>query len=377
VRVLLVTGIWPPDVGGPASHAPELAEHLLAQGHEVEVVTTADIAPRAEPYPVDWVSRGKLVGIRHLAVAEKVRSHAGHVDVVYATSMIGRAALGSWAAHRPLVVKLTTDEAYERAQRRGIYDGDMDGFQTYHGDVRIAALRRSRDTALGRATTVICPSAYLRDMAVGWGVPPERAVVIPNPAPDFPRLPAREEARAAFGITGPALAFAGRIGAQKSLEVGLGAVARVAGVTLLVAGDGPERRRMEHHAEDLQLGARVRFLGSLPREEVLGLFRGADASLLSSTWENFPHTVVESLAVGTPVIATSVGGVPEVVTDGENGLLVPPGDVAALAAAIHRFYGEDGLPERLSAAAAPSVAEYGRERTLGRIEAVLAEAAGC
>lgn len=375
MKVLIVTGIWPPDVGGPASHAPELAQHLLAQGHDVEVVTTADVAPAPEPYRVSWISRANPVGVRHLRVAENVRSRAHGADVVYATSMIGRAALGARTARRPLVIKLTTDEAYERAQRRGLYDGDMDAFQTHRGDVRIAALRRSRDTALGRATTVICPSAYLRNMAVGWGVPPERIIVIPNPAPHFPRLPAREDARAAFGITGPTLAFAGRIGAQKSLDVGLSAVARVPGVSLLVAGDGPERTRMEHHAEDVQLGARVRFLGSLPRDEVLGLFRGADGSLLSSTWENFPHTVVESLAVGTPVIATSVGGVPEVVTDGENGLLVPPGDVPRLAEAIRRFYEEEGLRERLSAAAAPSVAGYGRERTLARIEAVLEEAA--
>ena len=74
VRVLIVTGIWPPDVGGPASHAPELAEHLLSSGHEVAVVTTADGPPRPERYRVDWISRGIPVGARHVAVAEKVRS---------------------------------------------------------------------------------------------------------------------------------------------------------------------------------------------------------------------------------------------------------------------------------------------------------------
>ncbi len=73
---------------------------------------------------------------------------------------------------------------------------------------------------------------------------------------------------------------------------------------------------------------------------MLRLFRAADASVLPSAWENFPHTVVEALAVGCPVIATAVGGVPEVVRDGENGLLVPPGDAAALAAAIERFFGD-------------------------------------
>ena len=183
-----MTGIWPPDVGGPASHAPELAEHLLSSGHEVAVVTTAGGPPRPESYRVDWVSRRMPVGARHAAVAEKVRSRARGADVVYATSMIGRASLGSKLARRPLVIKLTTDEAYERAQRRGLFDGDMDAFQCVDGDLRVRALRRSRDAALRRATRVICPSAYLCDMAVAWGVPRERALVIPNPAPDLPPL---------------------------------------------------------------------------------------------------------------------------------------------------------------------------------------------
>jgi glycosyltransferase involved in cell wall biosynthesis len=370
VKVLIVSGIWPPDVGGPASHAPELAEHLVASGHDVAVVTTADGPPRPERYRVDWTSRSIPVGARHLAVAERVGARARGADVVYATSMIGRAALGARMARRPLVIKLTTDEAYERARRRGLYDGDMDAFQQAGGDLRIRTLRRSRDAALRRATRVICPSAYLQEMAVGWGVPREHVIVIPNPAPDLPQLPSRQEARAALGVDGSMLAFAGRIGRQKALEVAFEAVSRVGGLSLLVAGDGPERDKLERLAGD-----DVRFLGALPRNEVLRLFRAADASLLSSTWENFPHTVVESLAVGTPVIASAVGGVPEVVRDGENGLLVPPGDAGALAAAIQRFYGEPGLRERLARAAAPSVAGYGREETLARIEAVLLEAA--
>src|SRR5206468_11691208 len=66
MRVLVVSGIWPPDVGGPASHAPEVADFLRSRGHEVEVVTTADSAPSPEPYPVQWVSRTRPVGVRHV-----------------------------------------------------------------------------------------------------------------------------------------------------------------------------------------------------------------------------------------------------------------------------------------------------------------------
>jgi glycosyltransferase involved in cell wall biosynthesis len=108
---------------------------------------------------------------------------------------------------------------------------------------------------------------------------------------------------------------------------------------------------------------------------VLRLFTAADASVLPSAWENFPHTVVEALAVGCPVIATAVGGVPEVVVDGENGLLVSAGDAQALAAAIARFFSDDGLRERLAGAAARSVAGYSEEAVFATIEAELEKAA--
>jgi glycosyltransferase involved in cell wall biosynthesis len=93
-----------------------------------------------------------------------------------------------------------------------------------------------------------------------------------------------------------------------------------------------------------------------------------DAAVLSSSWENLPHTVLEALAVGTPVIATAVGGVPEVVHDGENGLLVTPGDPEALAAAMRRFFADDGLRRRLAEAAPVSVAGYTEESVFSRIE---------
>jgi glycosyltransferase involved in cell wall biosynthesis len=143
----------------------------------------------------------------------------------------------------------------------------------------------------------------------------------------------------------------------------------------LIAGDGDEREPLQARAAELGLADRVRFLGPLTRERVVELFRAADASILSSSWENFPHTVVEALAAGTPVIATAAGGVAEVVQDEVNGLLVPVGDADALGAAVRRFAADGALRERLRTAAAPSVAEYEPERVFARLEAKLLDVA--
>jgi glycosyltransferase involved in cell wall biosynthesis len=374
VKALLVSGIWPPDVGGPASHAPELAEFLRGRGHVVEVVVTADSEPGPQEYPVHWVSRRIPVGARHAAVAAAIARHARRSDVVYATSMLGRASLGAAIARRPLVVKLVADEAYERARRRRLFDGDLDAFQRFAGGARVRALRGARDRALRRVDHLVCPSSYLASLAVSWGVPAERVTVIPNAAPPLPELPTRDEARAELGVSGPTLAFAGRVTKQKSLGIALDALGRVRDVELVIAGDGPDLEAVRGEVSRRGLDGRVRFLGPLGREGVLTLFRAADASLLTSSWENFPHTVVEALAVGTPVVATAVGGVPEVVRDGENGLLVPAGDVDALAAAIRRVVEDGALRARLAVAAAPSVAELSPDRLYTRLESILESA---
>jgi glycosyltransferase involved in cell wall biosynthesis len=374
VNVLVVSGIWPPDVGGPASHAPAFARLLAAHGHRVEVVTTASAPPGREVYPVRWVDRRTPKGLMHARVVELVARRARDADVVYATSMSTRSALATALARRPLVIKVAGDVAYERARRFGLFADGLEEFQDARG-IRLELLRRARVAALGRARAAVFPSAYLRDVATGWGLGSVRLEVVPNPAPDVAELAPRAELRRSLGVEGPLLATAGRLTPQKALDVAFAALQELAGATLLVVGDGEERARLEQSARTLAVADRVRFLGARPREEVLRVLRAADAAVLSSDWENFPHAVVEALAVGTPVVATTVGGVPEVVQDGVNGLLVPPGDGAALAVALRRVLGEPELRERLAAAAPKSVERFGIGATYGRLEELLAWAA--
>jgi glycosyltransferase involved in cell wall biosynthesis len=371
VRVLVISGIWPPDVGGPASHAPDVAAFLAGRGHEVEVVTTANVRPEPRDYPLSFVSRRLPKGVLHLRTVALIRSRARAADVVYTTGMFGRSAAGARAASRPYVVKLTADPAFERSRRRGLVAGDIEDFQAGGGGPVAAALRRARDLELRGAAHVFCPSAYLRELVLSWGVEPDRVDVLPNPAPVVPELPPREELKRSFGLDGATLAFAGRLTAQKSLRLALDAVAAADGVRFVIAGDGPDRAPLEAHALELGIADRVSFLGPQPRQRIVELFHAADATILSSSWENFPHTVVEALAVGTPVLAMEAGGVGEVVHDGVNGLLVAAGDAGALAEAVRRYFADDQLRERLRAAASASVAEYAPDRVFGELEATL------
>jgi glycosyltransferase involved in cell wall biosynthesis len=329
--------------------------------------------PAARAYPVHWISRRLPPGVRHLRVVGEAVRLAREADVVYAASMVTRSALASAFARRPLVAKISGDVAYERARRRGLFSGTLEEFQHARGP-HLSALRAARTAAVRRAAAVIFPSEFLARLGRGWGLATERVHVIPNVIDVPAHLPPRDELRRRHALNGPTLAFAGRLTAAKALEVALEAVAEAPEVTLLVAGDGDERAALEQRAAQLALDGRVRFLGAQPRETVLELLSAADAALLSSTWENFPHVVVEALAVGTPVISTDVGGVAEVVEDGRNGLLVPVGDAAALGAAIRRYFADAELRARLRGAAASSSGAHSATEVYGRLERILEDA---
>ena len=366
MRIVFLTGIWPPDVGGPATHGPDFARYLVAHGHHVHVVTMGDGEPAERPCAVQVVSRRLPFPVRYGQVALRGWRAGRAADVIYATATYAAAAAAAAAAGRPLVVKLVSDPAYERAQRYRLFAGTLEEFQDA-GSAPVRALKSARSKALRAAGAIVVPSAYLAEIAGGWGLDKDRIRVLPNPAPPPGDVDPEAHEPGTF-------VFVGRLTEQKALQVAIEAIARTPTARLVLVGDGPERPRLERSAASSAAAGRIAFLGSRTRDEALRIVAGAEAALLSSAWENLPHAAVEALAVGVPVVSTAVGGVPEIVRDGENGLLVPPGRPDALAAAISRILEEPGLRNRLAARAKPSVAGLGSNEVYAKLEAVLAGA---
>lgn len=366
MRIVFLTGIWPPDVGGPATHGPDFARYLVAHGHHVHVVTMGDGEPAERPCEVQVVSRRLPFPVRYSQVALRGWQAGRAADVVYATATYAAAAAAAAAARRPLVVKLVSDPAYERAQRYRLFAGTLEEFQDAES-APVRALKAARSKALRAASAIVVPSTYLAEIACRWGLDRERIRVLPNPAPP----PGDVEPEAHEPGT---FVFVGRLTEQKALQVAIEAIARTPTARLVLVGDGPERPRLERSAASSGAADRIAFLGARTRDEALGIAAGAEAALLSSAWENLPHSAVEALSLGVPVVSTAVGGVPEIVRDGENGLLVPPGRPDALAAAIRRILEEPGLRDRLAAGAKPSVAGLGSNEVYAKLEAVLAGA---
>ena len=154
-----------------------------------------------------------------------LRTAAG-ADVIYATGMYGRSALAATVRRIPLVIKLVTDPAYERARRLGLFSGTVEEFQQSPKRGRIGYLMSLRRIALERAARIIVPSRYLAEIAATWGIPRERMLVIPNGAPPIDRSEPRDELRRRLGVRFPTFVFAGRLVPQKNLPLAIAALAR-------------------------------------------------------------------------------------------------------------------------------------------------------
>jgi glycosyltransferase involved in cell wall biosynthesis len=207
--------------------------------------------------------------------------------------------------------------------------------------------------AAARVNAFVCVSEDAATLARKQGVRAEAVRVITNGI-DLERFQPGEHA-----ADGPVVIVA-RLTPEKDLATLLEAVGRVVPEVpefkLLIAGDGPCRKDLEAQAKSLGLGKAVSFLGTV--RDVPPLLRRCRGFVLSSRTEGISLTLLEAMATGLPVVATRVGGNPEVVVEGESGLLVPAQDPASLAAALIRLYREPGLAGRLGRAGRKRVEDH-------------------
>ncbi len=216
-----------------------------------------------------------------------------------------------------------------------------------------------------------------------YGLPASRLRVIPcgvDLRAFSPGTPAeRLAARAAIASDGArTLLFVGRLDPIKGLDLLLESIAlmRTPARLIIVGGDpagDPEVERLRAEAERLGIGGRVDFPGALPQHELLAYYRAADAVVVTSRYESFGLAAVEALACGTPVVAAQVGGLPSIVHDDDNGLLVRWRCPQAFAERLDMLLEDDALRARLAQRARPSVERFDWRRIGDTVRAMYQE----
>ena len=359
------------EVGGTELNAVRTAEALDPERFDVRILTLSGDGPllercRDSGIPTRVFPVGSLMGpgvLREGArLVEYLRDEG--VDVVHAFDIFGNIFAIPCARLAGVPLVLGSRRWWKRS-------------------VRGRVLRAHRFACRFAHRVVANSDEVGRFLVEEDGVPPDRVTVITNfleeeafAAPDAQWLDStREELRlrAADLVVG----CVARLVPVKDHVTLLRAFASVLeeqpNARLVLVGDGPEGTRLESLADELGVRAAVRFAGRRPRSPSCHhLF---DVSALTSTSEGFPNTVLEAMAAGRPVVATRVGGTADAVRHGETGLLVPPGNVEMLTAALDSLLRNADLRKRMGAGGRQrALAVFAQDRVLARIEELYAGA---
>jgi glycogen synthase len=377
VRVLMVSWEYPPVVvGGLGRHVHALARELAAAGHEVVVLCRHAAGTDAGTHPT---SDGDVEGVRVLRVAEDPAHLEFARDLVAWTLAMGhamvRAALTRLGGWRPEVVHahdwLVAHPAIALAD---VWDVPL--VATIHateagrfgGWLTSAVSRQVHSTEwwlAHRADRLITCSAAMRaEVAELFDVDAEPIAVLHNGiAPGRWRVPrARVAAAREQHAPGraPLLLYFGRLEYEKGVQDLLAALPRIRrrhpGTRLVVAGTGTARDELVAEARRHRVRRSVAFVGHLPDGELAALLAAADAVVLPSRYEPFGIVALEAAAAGAPLVASTAGGLGEVVRDGETGLSFAPGDVAGLARAVDAVLADPRAAARRAAAARAGLA---------------------
>jgi glycosyltransferase involved in cell wall biosynthesis len=226
---------------------------------------------------------------------------------------------------------------------------------------------------------VITVSELQRQTLLAAGFSPERVTVV-RPAiawrfrQSVPGIAERQAARARWHISPESYVIAaiGRLSTEKRFDLYLAACAEIATrlpeATFLLVGGGKQEEALKAQAAQLGLGDRVIFTGLT--SHMPGIYAASDLLMITSDTEGVPHVLLEAMSQGIPVVSTAVGGIPEMLTSGETGLLVPPGEVSALVEAAMRLHDDPVLAIRLAESAGRLVSDLTVERAVEEIEKI-------
>jgi glycosyltransferase involved in cell wall biosynthesis len=366
VRILRVIARL--NMGGPALHVAYLTDGLKKRGYDTTLVAgslargedSMAFVADARDVPVIRIDelgreisplRDLVATFRLARLIRRERPHILHTHTAKAGT-VGRVAALLAGSRRPPIVVHT-------------FHGHV--LRGYFGPLRSLFFRLLERWLAAQTTALIAVSPQVRDDLVGLGIAPRERFAVIRLGIELderiaPKRNGRIESRRYLGIPEErfAVGWIGRMTAVKRTDDVLVSFKRLreSGVdaTLCMVGDGPDRAGLEQRAHDLGIVRDTLFLGY--QEEVAPFYAAFDALVLPSSNEGTPVSVIEALGAGRPVVATRVGGVPDVVRDGKDGFLVEPGETDELAERLERLARDPELRERMG--------REGRDRVLPR-----------
>lgn len=364
MKILIATGIYPPDIGGPATYSKIIAEELTKRGHSIMVITYGTI--KNSKY-VRTVSHRLPKGVRHFIYFWNVLRYGARADIIFAQDPVSvgvPSALAAKLLRKKFVAKIVGDYAWEQGVQRFGVKELLDDFSQRRYGFQVEFLRRIECWVAKYALCVVVPSEYLKRVIISWGVHQDRIAVIPNGV-EITSPPSREQARRDLCLDGIVLLSVGRLVPWKGFDMIIEMMSDLQPLPakLIIVGDGPGFGALKALRDRLKLAGSVDIVSSVSKERLAGYMAAADIFLLNTAYEGFSHQIIEAMAAGLPIVTTLSGGNAEIVEDSKNALVARYNKKEEWNRAVMRLMKDERLRRELVEEAKKTAANF----TTGRM----------
>ncbi len=355
MKILLISGIYPPDDGGPAKFVPQFANYLISQGHKVKVITLTD-SKRSKnefPYPVRFINRSLTRPLRMILTTKYIFLSSIRSDLIFANGLYEETGVAVRFSRTPTLGKIVGDPVWERARNSGSTKLTIESFNT---EAPVGIQRRLLKFALNGFKEIITPSQQLADFVKKWG--------ISNPVSMIPN------GVQILGMSNQPKEFdlvtVSRLVPWKNVDL-LIRIAAKKNLKLCVIGDGPENLKLRTLAAELN--AQITFTGASAQDKVGQQVAKAKYFALLSTYEGMSFALLEALGAGIPAIVSNAAGNVAVIKNGVNGYVVDISNEISCGNSIAEILSSASNYQKVSEGALQSVIEnYSIESTLKRTE---------
>ena len=320
MRVLVTVGIFPPDIGGPATFVPKIAKYFQDElNYEIEILTLSDNKNSNinDDFSVKRIDRNLPIIYRWLKTIFTIYKLGKNKDLIFVNGLGTETTIANIFLKKKIIRKIVGDPVWERAYSKAKISESFDEFQVKNYGFSISLQKKVRSFSIKKSDIVVTPSKHLKNFILNLGF--KNKIEIINNGVFIP-----EENTNIFTNDQINITIVSRLVSHKNIEKIIKAISDLNNplINLNIIGDGPELNQLQKISLESNNKDNIIFHGKLNRDEIDHIFLNSDIYIQASNYEGLPHSLLEAMSYGIPVLCTPVGECKEILGNEDRGYIL-------------------------------------------------------
>ena len=320
MRVLVTVGIFPPDIGGPATFVPKIAKYFQDElNYEIEILTLSDNKNSNinDDFSVKRIDRNLPIIYRWLKTIFTIYKLGKNKDLIFVNGLGTETTIANIFLKKKIIRKIVGDPVWERAYSKAKISESFDEFQVKNYGFSISFQKKVRSFSIKKSDIVVTPSQHLKNFILNLGF--KNKIEIINNGVFIP-----EENTNIFTNDQINITIVSRLVSHKNIEKIIKAISDLNSplINLNIIGDGPELNQLQKISLESNNKDNIIFHGKLNRDDINHIFLKSDIYIQASNYEGLPHSLLEAMSYGIPVLCTPVGECKEILGNEDRGYIL-------------------------------------------------------